>query len=63
MPFRLGAEEKSNSCQLISSLQSSAGEDFAAVGGLHSLTETAFFIALFFLGLVGSEHDDHPFGF
>jgi hypothetical protein len=47
--------------ELGSALGSAAGEDLAAVGGLHSLAEAVLFLALELLGLVGTKHFLHSF--
>ena len=44
-----------------SAFGSAAGEDLAAVRGLHSLAEAVLFLALELLGLVGTKHVFSPF--
>ena len=47
--------------ELCSAFCSAAGENLAAVGGLHSLAEAVLFLALELLGLVGTKHCVHSF--
>ena len=46
--------------QLFSAFCSSAGKNFAAVSGGHSLSEAVLFLSLKLLWLIGSEHSLSP---
>ena len=60
-PVPKGCESSRSDCETGSALSSAAGQDFASVCGLHSLTEAVDFFALTFLRLVGTEHYLHSF--
>ena len=59
-PVPKGCSSRSD-CEAGSALSSAAGQDFASVCGLHSLTEAVDFFALTFLRLIGTEHYMHSF--
>ena len=49
--------------EAFSALCSAAGQDFASVCGLHSLSKAVDFFALTLFGLIGTEHNMHSFRF
>ena len=50
------SQDEKSGAELCSALRSAAGENLAAVGGLHSLAEAVLFLALQLLGLIGTKH-------